>query len=155
MRSRGRNRRAVALSGSRHLLPRRPGLRVARPVRKSDEGRGASYRLPRNPAGPDRADRPRTLYPETRRRFGKRIRAEGVGLIRKPPPHDVRFCPASGVTGQSAKPACTAAAAPATRNSAVVRPALSERIRKYSELALTNSSTNCATAVLSSITITV
>src|SRR3984893_13114355 len=31
-------------------LPRRQGLCLARPVRKPDEGRGASHRFPRNPA---------------------------------------------------------------------------------------------------------
>ena len=46
-----------ALPGSGDLLPRRQGLRLARPVRKPDEGRGAPHRLPRNPARSDRADR--------------------------------------------------------------------------------------------------
>ena len=49
--------RAHALPGGGDLLPRRQGLRLARPVRKPDEGRGASHRFPRNPARSDRADR--------------------------------------------------------------------------------------------------
>ena len=42
--------RAHALPGSRNPLPQRQGLRLARPVREADEGRGTSHRLPRNPA---------------------------------------------------------------------------------------------------------
>ena len=33
------------------------GLRLARPVREADEGRGTPHRLPRNPARSDRPDR--------------------------------------------------------------------------------------------------
>jgi bacterioferritin len=40
---------ARALPGSRNPLPQRQGLRLARPVRTADEGRGTSHRLPRNP----------------------------------------------------------------------------------------------------------
>ena len=60
------------LSGSRNSLPQRQGLRVARPVRTADEGRGASYRLPRNPTRPDQAYRARALHPEACRRVGER-----------------------------------------------------------------------------------
>ena len=42
---------------ARDLLPQRQGLRLARPVREPDEGRGAPHRFPRNPARSDRADR--------------------------------------------------------------------------------------------------
>ena len=61
-----------ALSGSRNSLPRRQGLRLARPVRTADEGRGASHRFPRNPARPDQAHRARALHPEACRRVRER-----------------------------------------------------------------------------------
>ena len=64
--------RARALPGSGDLLPRRQGLRHARPVREADEGRGTPHRLPRDPARPDPAHRPRTLHPEARRRARER-----------------------------------------------------------------------------------
>ena len=48
LRSPGRDRRARALSGSRDPLPGREGLRLARPVRGTDEGRGRPHRLPRD-----------------------------------------------------------------------------------------------------------
>ncbi len=48
---------ARPLPGSGDLLPWRQGLRHARSVREADERRGASYRLPRNPARPDQAHR--------------------------------------------------------------------------------------------------
>ena len=57
LRSRRRNVGARALRGSRHALPRGPGLRVARPVRKADARRGGTHRLPRNPARPCRQAR--------------------------------------------------------------------------------------------------
>ena len=64
--------RAHALSGSRNLLPQRQGLRLARPVREADEGRGTSHRLPRNPARFDQAHRARALHAEACRRAGER-----------------------------------------------------------------------------------
>ena len=50
-------RRARALSGGRHLLPQRQGLRHARPVREGDEGRGGPHRLPRDAARSHQARR--------------------------------------------------------------------------------------------------